>query len=77
MENQNLEETQVEKKQRFEHRFKPFLAQLLAKKETQNNSNFLYDDRYSGTYGMRNMCVYPYLHAGYVCVCSEKSEWGV
>ncbi len=48
MENQNLEETQEEKKQRFEHRFKPFLAQLLAKKETQNNSNFLSEDRYSG-----------------------------
>ncbi len=49
MENQNLEETHEEKKQRFEHRIKPFLAQLLAKKETQNNSYFLSEDRYSGT----------------------------
>ncbi len=53
MENQNLEETQEEKKQRFEHRFKPFLYQLLAKKETQNNSNFLSEDRRGNCYTVK------------------------
>ncbi len=71
MENQNLEETQEEKK-RFEHRIKPFLAQLLAKKETQNNSYFLSDGRYSGMVVCGILCAF--MRDMFVFVGSEKSE---